>query len=60
MSKQRTTTNSADFWYKWREFTPVSVLTYYFKQGKVDISEEALELLNLRQREMNKHLKEDI
>lgn len=60
MSKQRTTTNSADFWPKWREFTPVSVLTYYFKQGKVDISEEALELLAKTAREMNKRLKEDI
>lgn len=60
MSKQRTTTNSADFWPKWREFTPVSVLTYYFKQGKVDISEEALELLAKTVREMNKRLKENI
>lgn len=59
MSKQRTTTNSADFWPKWREFTPVSVLTYYFKQGKVDISEEALELLAKTAREMNKRLKEN-
>ena len=38
MGKQKTTTNSADFWPKWKEFSPVSVLTHYYKQGKVDIS----------------------
>ena len=60
MGKQKTTTNSADFWPKWREYTPVSVLTYYFKKGKVDITEEALELLAKTAREMNKRLKENI
>ena len=59
MKKQKTTTNSADFWPKWREYTPVSVLTYYFKKGKVDITEEALELLAKTAREMNKRLKEN-
>ena len=59
MGKQKTTTNSADFWPKWREYTPVSVLTYYFKKGKVDITEEALELLAKTAREMNKRLKQD-
>ena len=60
MKKQKTTTNSADFWPKWREYTPVSVLTYYFRKGKVDITEEALELLAKTAREMNKRLKENI
>ena len=59
VAKQRTTTNSADFWPKWKEFNPVSVLTHYFKQGKVDITEEALELLAKTAREMNKRLKEN-
>lgn len=57
VAKQRTTTNSADFWPKWKEFNPVTVLTHYFKQGKVDITEEALELLAKTAREMNKRLK---
>lgn len=57
MKKQKTTTNSADFWPKWKEFSPVSVLTHYYKQGKVDITEEALELLAKTAREMNKRLK---
>lgn len=59
VAKQRTTTNSADFWPKWKEFNPVSVLTHYFKQGKVDITDEALELLAKTAREMNKRLKEN-
>lgn len=56
--KQKTTTNSADFWPKWREYTPLSVLTYFSKLGKLDISEEELRLLDAKAKEMKKKLEQ--
>lgn len=56
--KQKTTTNSADFWPKWREYTPLSVLTYFSKLGKIDISEEELRLLDAKAKEMKKKLEQ--
>ena len=58
MKKQKTTTNSADFWPKWREYTPLSVLTYFSKLGKLDISEEELRLLDAKAKEMKKKLEQ--
>ena len=56
--KQKTTTSSADFWPKWREYTPLSVLLYFSKLGKIDISESELRLLDAKAKEMKKKLEQ--
>lgn len=56
--KQRTTQSSADFWPKWREYTPLSVLLYFSKLGKIDISEAELRLLDAKAKEMKKKLEQ--